>query len=208
MQTVSHVDLWRARARQREIDPGGEAAVFGWSGEEAWIAPGPDAFPTPARFWATTPFYFIGIPFVLADPGTLYERLPDAELDGVAHQLVEVSYESGTGDSPDDYYVVYVPPETRHVSAIRYIVAFPGFFPEGDHSPEKLMRYEGLREADGLLVAHRFRTYQWAASGGALGDLVTEISAGDYAFGQTWPASHFAPVEGAEVSRDIGAPSR
>lgn len=207
MHTDNHVDLWRARARQAEIeepDDENPEATFGFDGERAWITPGPDAFPTPARFWATTPYYFVGIPFVLADPGARYERLEDAPLDGVDHRIVKVTYAEGTGDSPDDYYVIYLHPETHRVAAIRYIVAFPGFFPEGGHSPEKLMRYEDLREVDGRWLAHRFRTHTWDPEAETIGAVVTEISAGDYRFGQTWPAAHFAPPAGAAVSTSIG----
>jgi len=202
--TRSDIDLWRARARQEELGEGADATL-GWDGEVAWITPDADAFPSPARFWATTPYYFIGIPFVLADPGTRYERLDDAELDGVTHQVVKVGYEDGTGDSPDDYYVLYLHPQTHRVSAIRYIVAYPGFFPDGGHSPEKLMRYEDLREIDGLWMAHRFRTHRFDVETQAVGELVTEVSAGDYRFGQTWPASHFTPPDGAETSSEIEA---
>lgn len=208
MHTTSYVDLWRSHARQEEIVESGEAAVLGWNGEQAWITPGPDAFPTPARFWATTPFYFVGIPFVLADPGARYERLQDAELDGVAHRMVKVTYDAGTGDSPDDYYVIYVHPETHRVSAIRYIVAFPGFFEPGRHSPEKLMRYGELREVDGLWLAHRFDTYRWDADAARVGELATNITAGGYTLGESWPATRFDPVDGAEVTTEIGAPSR
>lgn len=207
MHTRSDVDLWRARARQEELpddEDDGEEATLGWDLEHAWITPNAEAFPSTARFWATTPYYFIGIPFVLADPGARYERLEDADLDGVTHALVKVSYASGTGDSPDDYYIVYLHPETHRVSAIRYIVAFPGFFAAGEHSPEKLMRYGGLAEVDGLWLAHRFDTFRWSEQDG-VGERVTEIVAGGYRFGQTFPASHFAPVEGAVVSTEIEA---
>jgi len=205
--TRNDIDVWRARARQEELGDGADATL-GWDGEVAWITPDADAFPSPARFWATTPYYFIGIPFVLADPGTVYERLDDADLDGVTHQLVKVSYEDDTGDSPDDYYIVYLHPETHRVSAIRYVVAYPGFFPEGGHSPEKLMRYEDLREVDGLWLAHRFRTHRFDVETGEIGDLVTEVSAGDYRLGQTWPASHFTAPEDAETSTEIEADPR
>jgi len=193
MHTKSDVDLWRARARQEELaddEDDGEEATFGWDGEQAWIIPDAEAFPASARFWSTTPYYFIGIPFVLADPGARYERLEDAALDGVAHQLIKVSYESGTGDSPDDYYIVYMHPETHRVSAIRYIVSFPGRFAPGEHSPEKLMRYGDFTEVAGLWLAQSFDTFAYTAAGP--GELVTSITAGAYHFGQTWEASHFA----------------
>lgn len=202
MYTRSRVDLWRSRATQRELGEAADAEL-GWDGERAWIAPAPEAFPSTARFWATTPYYFVGIPFVLGDPGVRFEVLPDAELDGVAHRIVKASYESGTGDSPDDYYVLYLHPETHRVSAIRYVVAYPGFFEEGQHSPEKLMRYEGLHEVAGVLVPARLDTYAWDAEAAAIGERVTDVEVANVALGERWPASIFAPPEGAIVSTTI-----
>lgn len=196
--TENRVDLWRSRAWQKELGEDGDA-TFGFDGETAWIVPGPDAFPAPARFWATTPYYFVGLPWVLADPGTRFERLDDAELDGETYRVVKVSYEDDTGDTPDDYYVTYIHPETSHVDAIRYVVSYPAFFPDGGHSPEKLMRYLDRREVDGLEVAHRYETHAFDAESNEPGEKVTEVDVDDVRFGETWPADLFAPPEGAHI---------
>jgi hypothetical protein len=198
MHTENRVDLWRSRAWQRELGDDGDA-VFGFDGQTAWMVPGPEAFPSPARFWATTPYYFVGVPWVLADPGTRFEQLDDAELDGERHHVVKVTYEAGTGDTPEDYYVVYVHPETRRVGGIRYIVSYPAFFPEGGRSPEKLMRYLDWREVDGLRVAHRYETHSFDEATGERGERVTEVDARGIRFGQRWPADIFAPPEGATI---------
>ena len=200
MHTVSSVDFWSSRARQEEVD--GDATL-GWDGEEAWIAPGPDAFPSPARFWALTPYYFVGMPFVAADSGTRYEQLEDAELDGVTHRVVKLAYGDGVGDAPDDYYVLYLHPETKRLSALRYVVSYPGFFPEGGHSPEKLMRYTDYREVDGLWIAGRLDTSSWDAEAGEVGEVVTNIVVSDVVLGERWEGDLFAKPEGAVVS-EIG----
>lgn len=200
--TENRIDLWRARAWQRELGEGADATI-GWDGERAWVTPGPDAWQGSARFWALTPYYFVGIPFVMADPGTRFERLPDADHDGVAHRMVKVTYEDDTGDSPDDYYILYIHPETHRVSAIRYVVAYPGFFAEGEHSPEKLMRYGDQREVSGLFIAHRFDTYAFDPETGQPGDKVTDVTASTVGFGAEWPATLFAPPEGAAVIEEI-----
>jgi len=202
MHTENRVDLWRSRARQREVGEHADATL-GWDGERAWITPSAEAFPSPARFWATTPYYFVGIPWVLADPGTRFEQLEDQALEGEAHHIVKVTYEAGTGDSPDDYYVIYIHPETHRVNAIRYVVAYPGFFPEGGHSPEKLMVYGDQREVDGLVFAHELDTYAWDAEAAERGEKVTEIAVSDIELGQSWDPDVFAPPEGAVVSTEI-----
>ncbi len=198
MHTFQQIDLWSARAVHQEREGGaGERAHFGWDGEAAWIEPSAEAFPVPARFWALTPYYFVGIPFVLADPGAQFERLPDATLDGAVHQLVKVTYDAGTGDSPDDYYIVYVHAETHRVAALRYIVSYPGFFEAGQHSPEKLMRYSDYQTTEGLLLAHRYDTYAWEAEGSVVGDRVTENQVSELAARQPMSDGIFAAPAGA-----------
>lgn len=202
MYTRSEVDLWRSRARQVELGTGADAEL-GWDGRRAWILPRADAFPSPARFWATTPYYFVGIPWVLADPGTRFERQPDLALDGRPTRVVRVGFEPGTGDSPDDYYVLHLDPDTGAVLALRYVVAYPGFFPSGGHSPEKLMRYSERRRVGGLDLAHRYDTFAWDAAAQTPGDRVTEIVAGSFELGRPIAADRFAPPAGAEVSTAI-----
>lgn len=207
MHTEQQVDLWRARARHVEVE-GDDAATLGWDGERAWIHPGPEAFPTPARFWALTPYYFVGMPFVVADPGARHARLDDATLDGTPCDLVKVSYEDGTGDSPDDYYVLYLAKDSHRLVALRYVVAYPGFFPEGGHTPEKLMRYTAFGEVAGLSIAGRLDTYAYDPDAGEPGEKVTEIAVAEVRFGERYAATHFAPVAGAVVSTTIEANAR
>jgi hypothetical protein len=204
MHTFNQVDHWSARARQTELPGGsGPEATFGWDGERAWIAPGLDAFPSSPRFWALTPYYFVGMPFVAADPGTHYERLPDASLDGVVHQLVKLTYGAGVGDAPDDYYILYLHPDTHHLTALRYVVSYPGFFPEGGHTPEKLMRYSEPTVVDGLRFAGRLDTSAWDLEAGVPGDVVTTIRVSRLALGEAWSQALFAPPDGAVVAEDL-----
>jgi hypothetical protein len=138
------------------------------------------------------------MPFVAADPGTRYESLPDEALDGVVHRLVKLTYREGTGDAPNDYYVLYLHPDTHRLAALRYVVSYPGFFAPGEHSPEKLMRFTEPETVDGLSLATRLDTYAWSEAGP--GEKVTEIRATNVALGESWPDTIFARPEGAEVS--------
>ena len=209
MHTFNQVDHWSARARQEELDGGaGAQATLGWDGERAWITPTAEAFPVSARFWALTPYYFVAMPFVAADPGTRYERLEDADLDGVTYELVKLTYGEGVGDAPDDYYVLYLHPETRRLAALRYVVSYPGFFPEGGHTPEKLMRYSDPVEVEGLSFAQRLDTAQWNLDDGTPGDVVTRISVSRIGLGRSWPSLHFEPVANAVTTTEIETVSR
>lgn len=194
--TTQTIDTWGARARHRVSDSDVE---FGWDGRAAWVNP-PDAeLKTNARFWSLTPYYFVGIPFVLADPGVVTEALPDQEFEGKSYDVVKASFEAGTGDAPDDYYIVYMDKQTHRVRAIRYVVSYKGFRPDGGHGPEKLMSYDGDVEAGGLTFAATHRTFKYDESTGELGEKVTDVTVSDVAFTRDRPEGFFKAPEGAKV---------
>jgi hypothetical protein len=130
---------------------------FGWTGNEAWINP-PDAPQRPnPRFWALTPYYFIGIPFVFADINANFEKLNDGmDFEGTLYDQVKVTFNPGTGDAPDDYYIVLIHPETKLVGGARYVVTSPIVARNGP-GPEKLITLENYKLLDGihLPTAHR-----------------------------------------------------
>ncbi|MFT5357055.1 MAG: hypothetical protein ACI9KE_004285 [Polyangiales bacterium] len=194
--TFQRVDLWSARAHHQEIDGDAE---FGFDGEASWMKPNAEAFSPSSRFWSLTPYYFVGMPFVLADPGVILTQLEDAELNGTTYKLVKASYESGTGDSPDDYYIVYLHPETHRVAALRYVVSFPGMFAPGEHSPEKIMMYTEGVEVGGLRFASEYHTYRWNAEEGLPGERVTDIVASRVVLGESYQDSIFVAPEGAVI---------
>jgi hypothetical protein len=195
--TYQTVDPWNSVARH-QVAPD-KSVEFGWDGEKAWVHPPDGETPTNPRFWALTPYYFVGMPFVLADPGVEFETLPDAQFEGQTYNVVKVTFRTGTGDAPDDFYVLYLHPETHELDALRYIVTYPGFFPDGGHSPEKLMSYDGALKAGGLQFAESHRTFKFDPETGKIGEKVTEVTVTDLEFRPDTPADYFAPPEGARL---------
>ncbi len=178
--TYQTVDTWSSRARHQVADD--QNVEFGWDGKDAWISP-PDAeLTTNARFWALTPYYFIGMPFVLADPGVFLKNEGTTELHGRPHDVLRATFGENVGDSPDDYYVIYLDAETGHVGGLRYIVSYRGFFPDGNHSPEKLMVYEGEQTVDGITLAKQYSTYSWDIENSERGEKVTHTELTDLEF--------------------------
>lgn len=189
------VDQWSARAVHELASD--RSVRYGWDGQEAWVFPDTAQLPVNPRFWSMTPFYFVGLPFVLADEGTRYQLLDPQELNGQMYDLVKVTYTSGTGDAPDDFYVVYIHQETSHMEALRYIVTYPGFFPNGGHSPEKIMILKGLQEVDGIALATGYDTHWWQDTVGAH---ITTIDVKDVQFKSDVNREEaFAKPEGASV---------
>ena len=132
---------------------------FGWTGSEGWISPADAPRRPNPRFWALTPYYFIGIPFVFADLNANFEKLDDdIEFEGTSYNQVKVTFNPGSGDAPDDYYIVLIHPETKLVGGTRYIVTSPIVARNGP-GPEKLITLEAYIELGGISVPTKHRSF-------------------------------------------------
>ncbi|MBA2664819.1 MAG: hypothetical protein H0U74_21200 [Bradymonadaceae bacterium] len=191
------VDTWSSRARHSLSD---DAQVeFAWDGQRAWELKGDKEVDLNARFWALTPYYFVGIPFVLADRGVVLKNEGEAEIEGRLYDTVRASFAPGTGDAPDDFYIVYVHKDTRLVEAIRYIVSYPGFFPDGGHSPESFMTYEKHEKLGELSFARFHRTFRWDPVTLLPGDHLTTTTVSELEFRPDTAIDAFEAPVGARI---------
>ena len=154
--------LFNLRTREGLIT--GAAYTLGSAKGEVWITPGLDALGgTPPRFYMWTPFYFFGMPFVFADPGATQESLGRKSFQGREYDATRVTFKSGTGDSPEDYYVAYVEPDSGQLKLIEYVVTFPSI--RKDKPLEQLephaILFEEWQQADGLRVPKAASFYNW-----------------------------------------------
>lgn len=195
IDTEQIVDTWSARAHHTLIAD--TAVSFGWTGQEAWVQPDSAVMQTNPRFWSLTPYYFVAMPFVLADPGVQLDTAGQMTTEGTTYDLVHVTFEDGTGDAPDDYYYLLLDPATRRVGGVRYVVSYPGFFPEGGATPEKLMLYDGAQTASGITLQEGFRSFAWTDDGA--GAPSAEGAVTDLRFVHDAPDRLFAVPTGARV---------
>lgn len=138
--------------------------AIGSDGQSVWFDSSTEgALPVPPKFYFNTPFYFLGIPFVFADPGVQSESLPDATFEGKNYRVVKVTFAAGTGDAPDDSYIAYVNPETSRVHLIIYTVTY---FARAAGKPTdgilpNVMIYDQWESVSGLTFPTHARVYQW-----------------------------------------------
>ncbi len=199
IDTEQTVDTWSSRARHVVMPD--SAASFGWTGDTAWVQPAGVDIPTNARFWSLTPYYFVAMPFVLADPGVNLALDGQMTAEGTAYDLVRVTFDAGTGDAPDDYYVLLLDPATDRVGGVRYVVSYPGFFPEGGATPEKLMLYDGAQTASGITLQEGFRSFAWTDDG--VGEPAARGTVSEVRFIPEAPDSLFAMPSGAVVQQGM-----
>lgn len=176
--TYEIANYWSAQTRHCLVAD--TTVQYGWDGQQAWAYPTDTLIPYNVRFWSLTPYYFVGIPFVLGDEGVNLESGGDATFEEKSYDLVKVTFGENVGDAPDDYYVIYVGQEDHRVGVIRYIVSYPGYFPEGGHLPEKLMALDGAQTVDGITLPEGYRTYWWKED--SVGEHITDIEVSEVSF--------------------------
>ena len=188
-------------ARAVHLYAGDSTKRFGFDGKEAWSMTGEQVEGMSPRFWSLTPYYFVGLPFVLADAGINFAALPAAELDGTTYDMVKVTFDQGTGDASGDYYVLYLNPNSGQLDALRYVVTYPGYFPDGGSTPEKLMKLTGKTTVNGVTLPTGYATHMW--NDGQVSEPVTRITISDYAFRPELGDDFFAMPAGAKVYNDL-----
>lgn len=151
--------------RNRKVRIEGEGYSLGMDGEQVWVSPDLEAFGgISARFYHNLLFYFYSIPFVLADPGAIYEELGEQTVGGKTYQALKVSYEQGVGDSPKDHYIAHFNPDTYKLELLLYTVTY--------YSGEATTNYNSLlypewQKVGGLILPKKYIGHKY--EGGTIG---------------------------------------
>ncbi len=195
--TYQTIDTWSNKARHQNVAD--QTQEFGWTGEKAWKqVRDSTSFPFDMKFWALTPYYFLGQPFVLDGEGVKLEKLADVSHKGTPCDAIKVSFEAGVGNAPDDYYVLYFGKSDHKLAVIRYIVSYPAYFEAGKHAPEKFMELQGTTTVQGIELATGYHTH-WLADDEKAGEHITTITVDNIKFDPTLKNAYFDMPEGAEV---------
>ena len=72
VDTLQIIDPESLSVRHEVVD---REIQFGWTAGKTWVLPEGALFSPPPKFWALTPFYFFGIPFVFDDPNARFALL-------------------------------------------------------------------------------------------------------------------------------------
>ena len=196
--TYQTIDTWSNKARH--ISAADSTAIFGWDGENAWVkAKDSTAFNYNLRFWALTPLYLAVQPLVLDGEGVNLELLPGINYNDAPQDVVKVTFASGTGDAPDDYYILYLDAKTHLLTALRYIVSYPGYFPNGGNNPEKIMHLVSRKTINGISLPLKFDTYWSTEDGQPKGEPITTIELSNIEFQKQVAEDFFKRPEGARL---------
>lgn len=150
-----------------------------YNGDKVFITP--DTADTDgARFDIFTWQYFFALPFKLTDPGTVWDREEKRLLDSLAYDTAKLSFETGTGDSPDDWYIIYKDPVTERLKAAAYIVTFSKDQAKAEENPHAIV-YADYEMLDDVAFATKWSFHNWSEKDG-LGEQLGEAKISNIEF--------------------------
>ncbi len=177
--------------RRAYIDYAGTLQLA-WDGDKAWSAGSQP--PMPPRFLALLNYYFLNLPWLTRDPGVVLGDPGSGKLwdNPTEYTTVRMTFEPGVGDTPDDYYVLYIHPETKRLAATEYIVTYRALLPEGaDSTDPHILVYDEWATVDGLVVPTHYTIYELDRS------VYITCVARDWSFSEPWDDSWMEMPDGA-----------
>ncbi|MDP5044990.1 MAG: DUF6503 family protein [Leeuwenhoekiella sp.] len=116
---VHTIDL---KTRRDHIDMG--MVTMGFNGSEAWLQDPEGTYKGNPEFYHNLMFYFYAMPFVLADPGIIYEKTKALVVSDTSYPGLKISFEENTGSSANDEYYLYYDAETYQMRWLGYTATF------------------------------------------------------------------------------------
>ncbi|TDD95542.1 hypothetical protein [Flavobacterium cellulosilyticum] len=119
------------------------------------------------RFDAYTWEYFFLFPFKLSDPGTKWNTYDNKEENHNDYLTQKLTFESGTGDAPDDWYVVYANKSDNLIEKAAYIVTVNGNKEEAEKNPHAI-QYLDYKNINGVPIATKWLFWEWKEGKGLM----------------------------------------
>ncbi len=126
--------------------------------------------PKSMRFAAYTWSYFFLFPYKLSDPGTNWGDLEQRDLAGKTFDFQKLTFDAGTGDAPDDWYLMYSDQENHLIEYAAYIVTAGSSQSEAEEDPHAI-QYLDYKEINGVPFAHSWIFWEWREQEGLTKEL-------------------------------------
>ena len=140
------------RSRRAYLDFPEMGARMAWDGGKAWSENWQGPFPP--RFFALLSYYFLNLPWLAADPGVNLSEPGTGKLwdDPTEYITVKMTFEPGVGDTPDDYYILYIDPDSYRLRAAELRVTYADILPPEVDAIEEIAVYDKFATVEGLVV--------------------------------------------------------
>ena len=170
-----------------------DSSTIAWDGSQAWSTNWKS--PLPPRFLALLNYYFLNLPWLTQDTGVKLAEPAKGTLPGDPTEYVTVmmTFGAGVGDTPRDYYRLYIDPVRKRLKGCAYVITYKALLPEGmTASPEHLLVYDEMATVGGLVVPTRYTIYENDA-------VYATCTVRDWAFGRPFDAGRMAMPAGAVI---------
>ncbi|CAM4375065.1 DUF6503 domain-containing protein [Zobellia roscoffensis] len=131
----------------------------GFDGKTAWAFPDASKIPgKSASFYYNLDFYFIGIPFLLKDPGVIATDEGNSVVNGKSYETLKITFGSEIGLTPEDIYYLYIDPETSRLEILTYSVSF---FDKDNAGINSAKVYSNYKEVQGIMIPAKLENFEW-----------------------------------------------
>ena len=137
----------------------GKTVVF--DGKKTWITPANTDYPR-ARFDIFTYHYFFMASFKLSDKGAKWELLSDKVYDFNDYARAKLTFQSETGDSPNDWYIAHRNKATNYLEALSYIVTYGGKPVAEAEKKASAIFYSDWKSVEGVMFATTWKFMNWS----------------------------------------------
>lgn len=176
-----------------------DGSVVLFDGEKIWLDSRDTTYKeSRARFDIFTWQYFFALPYKLSDQGTKWELLGERKLTEANLSAGKMTFESGTGDAPDDWYVVYSNKDNL-IAGAGYIVTFGGTPAEKAVENAHAITYSNYQMAENILVATDWKFYNWSEAEGLKGEPIGSATIKNLKFMAMEEVSFTKPEAAKEV---------
>jgi hypothetical protein len=142
----------------------GKTVVF--DGKKIWLNSTEVGADRQARFDIFMWQYFFMAPFKMDDAGTYWQLMADKIIDDNEYARAKLTFKNGTGDTPNDWYIVHRNKATDYLSAMAYIVTFGNkAVTEAEKRPNGIT-YDDFITVEGIQFATTWRFWKWSEQRG------------------------------------------
>jgi len=127
-----------------------DGTVIVFDGETAWTTGEGEPDPM-ARFHVLTWPWFLLAPFKMDGDGIKLSDMKNQTIQGKEYISILQEFKDGTGDSPDDWYRLFIAPGENKLRAMSYIVTYTKSKEEANKSPS-IVFYRGHSDIQGAQI--------------------------------------------------------
>lgn len=133
--------------------------VVVFDGQTAWVTPAEKADPM-KRFHVLTWPWFLMSPFKIEGEGIKLSDMRPHVMQGKEYISVLQEFEDGTGDTPDDWYRLFISPRNYSLRAMSYIVTY-GKDKNLAEEQASIVLHEGFTDVEGAEIPSEFEFWYW-----------------------------------------------